>query len=222
MAFCVETLCPISASSKKRNFLFFSIYKHFVTFLKLIFSIFFLFTVEYVNHYLNISEDEHQFIFEDVNSDDEDSKPVTRSLNNCEQFSRLNHTSGIENFDDTTDDESVDENDSIGYNNVADESTNAVKVTDVKPKCNEERKLVSDPIPIPDEVVSTKNVGSASNRIKRHRRPRRKKRHDRIGTSMSSSLMASHFSDIYYLSGELLGEGAYASVHECRGLEHDQ
>lgn len=38
--------------------------------------------------------------------------------------------------------------------------------------------------------------------------------------SFSGSLLSSTFNGSYYLSGEVLGEGAYASVHECRSLNH--
>lgn len=58
----------------------------------------------------------------------------------------------------------------------------------------------------------------------KRRRPRRKKarheRHERLGKSLSNSLLASEFKDLYYLSGSVLGEGAYASVHECRSVEN--
>ncbi|OTF74196.1 MAP kinase-interacting serine/threonine-protein kinase 1-like, partial [Euroglyphus maynei] len=72
----------------------------------------------------------------------------------------------------------------------------------------DERKFSSNPIPI------------HHHRRRIHHHHRRKKRHDRINTS--SSVGAINFSDLYYLSGEVLGEGAYASVHECRSFEHDQ
>lgn len=58
----------------------------------------------------------------------------------------------------------------------------------------------SAPIPIPD-------IGSQ----KRQQQRRRKKKR-----TSSTSLTANTFADLYTLTGEFLGEGAYASVQECK------
>lgn len=57
----------------------------------------------------------------------------------------------------------------------------------------------SAPIPIPDN-------GSQKQRQQQRRRKKR----------TSSSITASNFSDLYSFTGEMLGEGAYASVRECK------
>jgi len=64
-----------------------------------------------------------------------------------------------------------------------------------------EVSLTSAPIPIPD---------TGSQKRQQQQRRRKKKR------TSSSSLTANTFSDLYSLTGEFLGEGAYASVQECK------
>jgi MAP kinase interacting serine/threonine kinase len=59
----------------------------------------------------------------------------------------------------------------------------------------------SAPIPIPD---------NGSQKRQQQQRRRKKKRLN------CSSLTVNCFSDLYSLTGEILGEGAYASVQECR------
>lgn len=84
-------------------------------------------------------------------------------------------------------------------------------------------KVISNPIPIPEDNAVR---GKVAKHFKRHRRLTRHKRHEqRLSSSTnitSGSLSRTHFSDAYYLSGAVLGEGAYASVHECCSLEPDQ
>lgn len=84
----------------------------------------------------------------------------------------------------------------------------------------EERKVISAPIAIPEQVLQRmKQQGQ-----QRHRRVRRKKaRNGGSGGSAANSadkggLYSSTFSGSYRLSGTVLGEGAYASVLECRSL----
>ncbi|KAF7489832.1 hypothetical protein SSS_05340 [Sarcoptes scabiei] len=195
-------------------------------------------------------DDEHQFIFEDVDSDDDDSDSlrgdfdknhhhhgshyqqtkrryqtnfIGSNSNNSKEnpsnengskdrhgnlhrdFSTLNplfksEDSGNEEHDDDDDDDIVGDLDEghLGMDNL---------------RIIEDYKFSSNPIPIPDE----NGMRIATNRTKRHRRAPRKKR----STMISGSLGASSFSDLYYLSGEILGEGAYASVHECQSREND-
>lgn len=81
----------------------------------------------------------------------------------------------------------------------------------------EERKannnITSAPIAIPEQVLQ---------RVKqqqRHRRVRRKKARSGVANSVDSgSLYSTTFSGSYCLTDNVLGEGAYASVHECRSL----
>lgn len=203
--------------------------------------------VDLVNLYHNDDdnlEEEHQFVFEDVDSEDEDSgQEAPRASRSRRQHAAPRRAGGMENVEDTTDEDSEDDaeeqedddrSDDLGNDERDEEDARngaTVRLTsdETKSRSVDERKhggvghggAMSTPIPIPEEG-SGPIIGSANSRPKRHRRTRRKKRLERIGTSISNSLMASHFSDLYYLSGEVLGEGAYASVHECRSLEHDQ
>ncbi|KAH9506671.1 MAP kinase-interacting serine/threonine-protein kinase 1 [Dermatophagoides farinae] len=196
-------------------------------------------------------EEERQFTFEDVDSDDvgsdDDSdslevsttikghnQPLSQRRNNyivdlVDDFPNVtsgNHrgkeyVSGVHKSTDSgNDDEDDDDDDDVDSDNLDD---------DILRMSLDERKYASNPIPIPDEYGTIKNAvggggGGNNNRTKHHRRRmhhhRRKKRHERITTI--SSVGAINFSDLYYLSGEVLGEGAYASVHECRSFEHDQ
>lgn len=62
-------------------------------------------------------------------------------------------------------------------------------------------------ISIPDGKA---NNGCATNANQRQRRKPKKR--------SSLSLASANFSDVYELTGEFLGEGAYASVRTCRKL----
>lgn len=70
-----------------------------------------------------------------------------------------------------------------------------------RPQKANEVSVTSAPIPIPD---------SGPQKRQQQQRRRKKKR------TSSSSLTASTFADLYTLTGEFLGEGAYASVQECK------
>ena len=72
--------------------------------------------------------------------------------------------------------------------------------TDNRPQKGSDGSVISSPIPIPD-------TGSQ----KRQQQRRRKKKR-----TSSTSLTANTFADLYTLTGEFLGEGAYASVQECK------
>lgn len=157
-------------------------------------------------------EDGHQFVFEDP--DEPDVSSADQCANNCcnDEMNKFGQTS----------DESSDEHEDGTYDQDSDYDEEDFKSFEKGfGSCFKDSNKVSKstPIPIPDEAAGAQSM----NRPKRHRRPLRKKRqHDRISSSMSSNLVASHFNDLYYLSGEMLGEGAYASVHECRSRENDQ
>nr|XP_027206119.1 calcium/calmodulin-dependent protein kinase type IV-like isoform X3 [Dermatophagoides pteronyssinus]XP_027206120.1 calcium/calmodulin-dependent protein kinase type IV-like isoform X4 [Dermatophagoides pteronyssinus] len=203
-------------------------------------------------------EEERQFIFEDVDSDDnvsddddDDSdsleisttiknhnhQPLSQRRNNyivdlVDDYPNVvtNHhhhrakdygSAGVHkstdsgNDDDEDDDD--DDNDALDSDSLNDDDGGSML-------------RMSNPIPIPDEFGTIKNVaavggGNNNNRTKHHHRRRihHHRRKKRITTNInSSSVGAINFSDLYYLSGEVLGEGAYASVHECRSFEHDQ
>lgn len=101
---------------------------------------------------------------------------------------------------DSNNQEKEDNRNVLNLNNSANvNNMNANQVTNgLVQNSNNLNGTASIPIPIPD------NGGN-----KRPQQRRRKKR-------SSSSLTANSFSDLYTLTGEHLGEGAYASVKECR------
>lgn len=68
--------------------------------------------------------------------------------------------------------------------------------------------MISAPIPIP----TTKDNGSQKARQQQQQARRHKKKRT------SSSLTATSFSDLYSFTGQILGEGAYASVRECKNV----
>lgn len=70
-----------------------------------------------------------------------------------------------------------------------------------RPQKTNEVSVTSAPIPIPE---------SGAQKRQQQQRRRKKKR------TSSSSLTANTFADLYTLTGEFLGEGAYASVQECK------
>lgn len=156
-------------------------------------------------------EEEHQFNFEDVSSDDEAQCYLTMHRNKGGKFDD-NKTESIavkqaikHKLNDTSSSGSGDIDLNMADNGTIESDDEMLNL-----------KGVSNPIPIPDDMGSK----MMNNRIKRHRRIRRKKRIER--TNIAGSLGATNFSDLYFLSGKVLGEGAYASVHECRSLENDQ
>lgn len=160
--------------------------------------------------------DEHQFVFEDVESDEEFNSPPRKP-----SYGLSNNTGEEDSYEYTSDEEgSID-----GKDAWATDATFVVKTNNAASaltgKSKRKAKTISDPIPIPEEVSPNK-PGPSSTRPKRQRRIRRKKRHDRTSTSLSNSLFANSFQELYYLSGEMLGQGAYASVHECRSMENDK
>lgn len=172
----------------------------------------------------DMEEVEHQFDFEDVYSEDEDSsgqEQQQRSMNgSCAQQQQslpvkklVKKQQTKRDHDMTTSDEEESDHSDSGSD---DESQSDSELGDHDNRRLGHRtmdRLRTDPIPIPEERSDFPVNGRAPKR--QHRRPRRKK----LPKASASSLGGNNFSDLYYLSGECLGEGAYASVHECRSTE---
>ncbi len=66
---------------------------------------------------------------------------------------------------------------------------------------------------ISNEASSTETFQQRKEEAKSRRRKKKK---------TNSSVVASTFHDLYHLTGEILGQGAYASVRTCRNVWTDQ
>lgn len=176
------------------------------------------------------SEEEHQFVFEDVDSEDEASgchelpsvcrqtrtrrtagrrggPPAEDSVETCDETSSCSEDEYGSSSEAGSDSEGEPMDETLGVNSGDNDSLASERKTG--------GLIMSTPIPIQGNNTLKKHNNNGQ---RRHRRKKRSSAMHKAGTSLSTS----HFSDLYYLSGEVLGEGAYASVHECRSLEHDQ